>query len=97
MTDADIADWERIEAEFAQLGSGKYRAGVAEHGGFLPSKPVHKEIVWEAVDMVVYALTLKHQVAEVVLACKNANDAEKALARRVLKALGEGDKWSPKP
>jgi len=55
----------RIKEEFLVLVDAKYRKGQAEHGGNLQEKPLQDLTdlaVAEAVDQVVYLLTLREQL-----------------------------------
>ena len=67
-----LADHEHIthiQKEFDELVSDKYLTGIQEHGGHLWEKPVDREALNEAVDQVVYLITLRDQIDE---ACKIA-------------------------
>lgn len=55
---------EHIVAVASDKIKQKYQRGVAEHGGFLPDKPnLIDEAIDEAIDMVVYLITLKDQIS----------------------------------
>lgn len=51
-----------IHLAFGDALDDKYRAGQAEHGGDLWTKPQADNIVDEAVDLVAYSLTLREQL-----------------------------------
>jgi hypothetical protein len=56
----------RVKVEFLALVDAKYRAGAAEHGGellALPDLTVLDLAIEEAVDQVVYLLSLKEKLA----------------------------------
>lgn len=66
MTEGQEAHLEMIKNHFTNLVDVKYRAGQAEHGGNLYSMSIEKLIdnaLDEAIDQVVYLLTLKDNVA----------------------------------
>lgn len=51
-----------IKDEFVSLVDAKYRKGQAEHGGDLMEKDgILDMAIEEAIDLVVYLLTLKHK------------------------------------
>jgi len=67
-----LADYEHIshiQTEFDELVNTKYLQGIQEHGGHLWEKPLEREAINEAVDQVVYLITLRDQIDEV---CKLA-------------------------
>ena len=56
----------RVKAEFAGLVDEKYRAGASEHGGellALPDLEILDLAIEEAIDQVVYLLSLKEKLA----------------------------------
>lgn len=56
---------EHIVAVASDRIKTKYEEGNAQHGGFLPDKPnLIDEAIDEAIDMVVYLITLKDQIEE---------------------------------
>lgn len=56
---------EHIVAVASDKLKEKYTKGNEEHGGFLPDKPnLIDEAIDEAIDMVVYLITLKDQIDE---------------------------------
>ena len=60
------AHLERIKSGFVALVDRKYRAGAAEHGGVLlelSEEVLVDEAIGEAVDQVVYLLSLKELLA----------------------------------
>ena len=90
-TDADLKHIDHIRDEFDEMVEQKYLQGVAEHGGFLPKKPVDREVLAEAIDQVVYAITLRDQIDEVCdLARRGLNDEEDARTScfHILQTLG---------
>lgn len=67
MTDEQERHLDDIKDEFISLVDPKYRAGVLEHKGFLGDVPPLKVLdmaIEEAVDQVVYLLTLKQQLSK---------------------------------
>ena len=90
-TDADLKHIDHIRDEFDEMVEQKYLQGVAEHGGFLPKKPVDREVLAEAIDQVVYAITLRDQIDEVCdLARQGLNDEQDARTScfHILQTLG---------
>lgn len=65
-----------ICSETSRLLDSKYRAGQQEHGGYLAAKPQSSNLVEEALDQVVYALTLRDQHSELVALAKNGSEDE---------------------
>ena len=61
-----------IQGTFVELCDSQYRKGLHEHGGHLWEKPVDREALAEAVDMVNYMVTLVDQIDQV---CDLARDA----------------------
>ena len=67
----------KIKAEFAILVDQKYRKGQKEHGGKLWEKPGLIDMALEeAIDMVVYLLSLKDQLEGNTMADPNALDLD---------------------
>jgi hypothetical protein len=65
MTGAQESHLARVKAEFLSLVDAKYRAGAAEHGGellALPDLEVLDLAIEEAIDQVVYLLSLKENL-----------------------------------
>ena len=65
MTHAQESHLARVKAEFVSLVDAKYRAGAAEHGGellALPDLSILDFAIDEAVDQVVYLLSLKEKL-----------------------------------
>lgn len=65
MTQEQMAHMEGISTKFALLMSKKYKKGVEEHGGNLwemPPMDLLDNAIDEAIDQVVYLLTLKRQL-----------------------------------
>ena len=65
MSPAQEAHLVRVKAEFVTLVDAKYRAGAAEHGDELLALPRLKILdlaIEEAVDQVVYLLSLKQKL-----------------------------------
>ncbi len=65
MNPAQEAHLARVKAEFAVITDAKYRAGAAEHGGELldlPESMILDLAIEEAVDQVVYLLSLKEKL-----------------------------------
>jgi len=55
----------QILNDFSQIASNKYTKGVKEHGGHLwEKKGLIDMTIEEAVDQVIYLLTLKKQIEE---------------------------------
>lgn len=55
----------QIIGEFSQLASQKYMKGVEEHGGHLwEKKHMIDFAIEEAIDQVIYLLTLKKQIED---------------------------------
>ena len=65
-----------ILSETDRLLDAKYRAGQEEHGGYLASKPQAANLVEEALDQGVYAVTLRDQHRELVSLAKSGSDDE---------------------
>ena len=66
MTQAQEAHLARVKKEFVALVDAKYRAGAAEYGGellALPNLSILDFAIDEAIDQVVYLLSLKEKVA----------------------------------
>lgn len=67
MTDAQERHLARILKDFAARASGKYRKGAEEHGGNLfdltPLQLIDNAVD-EAVDQVVYLLTLRSKICD---------------------------------
>ena len=70
-TKSDLQHISHIQSEFDELVDQKYRAGIQEHGGHLWEKPLDAEALNEAIDQVVYLVTLRDQIREV---CKIAHN-----------------------
>ena len=67
MTDEQEEHLEFIQDEFVDLVEDKYRKGQAEHGGNLfdmPTLDLVNNAIDEAIDQVVYLLTLKQKLLE---------------------------------
>lgn len=65
MTSADKAHLKRVVHQAGDLIIKKYEKGVREHGGHLWEKPgLLDEAINEAIDQVVYLLTLKEQLGD---------------------------------
>ena len=65
MTSSQEAHLARVKERFVALVDSKYRAGAAEHDGELmdvPAIAVLDFAVEEAIDLVVYLLTLKEKL-----------------------------------
>ena len=65
MTEEQNKHVQTIASEFASLMSSKYEKGVKEHGGNLWEVGIHDMVdmaLDEAIDQVVYLMTLKEQV-----------------------------------
>lgn len=65
MTDEQMEHMKLIASEFTYLMSQKYEAGALEHGGNLwemPEADLLSNAIDEAIDQVVYLLTLKHKL-----------------------------------
>ena len=65
MTHAQESHLARVKADFVSLVDSKYRAGAAEHGGellALPDLSILDFAIEEAVDQVVYLLSLKEKL-----------------------------------
>ncbi len=65
MTPEQEAHLGRIKADFARLVDSKYRRGAAEHGGQLldlPAVRILEQALDEAVDQLVYLLSLKEKL-----------------------------------
>ena len=66
MTEAQESHLARVKSEFVALVDAKYRAGAAEHCGellALPDLAILDLAIEEAVDQVVYLLSLKETLA----------------------------------
>ena len=66
MNQAQESHLARVKEEFVALVDAKYRAGAAEHGGellALPRMTILDLAIEEAVDQVVYLLSLKEKLA----------------------------------
>ena len=90
-TKSDLQHISHIQSEFDELVDQAYRGGIKEHGGHLWEKPVAREALAEAVDQVVYLITLRDQIDE---ACKiahdglNSDDDARTACFHVLQTLG---------
>lgn len=65
MSDEQEQHLEDIQDDFCDLVEHKYRAGQKEHGGFLgdlPAEQLLDNAIDEAIDQVVYLLTLKQKL-----------------------------------
>lgn len=65
MTPEQESHLQRVKDEFVELVDSKYRKGQAEHGGDLFSQPELNLLdmaISEAIDQVVYLLTLKERL-----------------------------------
>ncbi len=65
MNDSQEAHLARVKARFCELVDEKYRAGAAEHGGELldvAALAILDYAIEEAVDQVVYLLSLKEKL-----------------------------------
>jgi hypothetical protein len=70
MNQAQESHLARVKTEFLALVDAKYRAGAAEHGGellALPDLTVLDLAIEEAVDQVVYLLSLKENLTRRVV------------------------------
>jgi hypothetical protein len=66
VTQGQEAHLERVKKEFVELVDAKYRAGAAEHRGellALPDLSILDFAIDEAIDQVVYLLSLKEKLA----------------------------------
>ena len=66
MTQSQESHLARVKGEFVALVDAKYRAGAAEHGGellALTDLTILDLAIEEAVDQVVYLLSLKEKLA----------------------------------
>ena len=83
MTDQQEKHLLSLHLAFADALVDKYRAGQAEHGGDLWTKPQADNIVDEAVDLVAYSLTMREQLREMREAAVDGDlDKLRALAMR---------------
>lgn len=65
----------QILGDFSQIASQKYMAGVREHGGHLWEKNGLIDMaIEEAVDQVIYLLTLKKQIEDSGVELGNKED-----------------------
>jgi hypothetical protein len=65
VTSSQEAHLSRVKAKFCSLVDAKYRAGVEEHGGELLEVPAIEILdfaIEEAIDQVVYLLSLKEKL-----------------------------------
>ena len=65
MTPQQEKHLQSIKTDFSKLVDAKYRAGQEEHGGDLFDKPLLELVdnsIDEAVDQVVYLLTLRNKI-----------------------------------
>lgn len=65
MNSAQEAHLARVKTDFALIVDAKYRAGAAEHGGellALPNSSILDLAIEEAIDQVVYLLSLKEKM-----------------------------------
>jgi len=90
-TKSDLEHISHIQTEFDALIEQKYLAGIQEHGGHLWEKPLDTEALNEAIDQVVYLVTLRDQIREV---CKlahdglNSDDDARTACFHILQTLG---------
>ena len=92
-TASDREHLSHVQQEFNALVAGKYIRGVHEHGhlGHLWTRAVDREALNEAIDQVVYLITLRDQIEK---ACGFALEAVRCEAdakdacREILKTLG---------
>ena len=63
MTVAQEMHLEHVKARVCERIDRKYRAGQAEHGGFMWLKPCLEDLLDELADACVYAETLKERLA----------------------------------
>lgn len=57
---------QKVKAETLRMIDSKYRKGQIEHGGVLPlltTKQLVNEAIEEAIDQVIYLLTIRDQIA----------------------------------
>lgn len=92
-TESDREHLSHVQQEFATLVSGKYIRGVHEHGhlGHLWTRAVDREALNEAVDQVVYLVTLIDQIDKVCDLARGAVKDEKCAkdaCREILTTLG---------
>ena len=98
-TDSDHQHIAYILREFPALAQPKYMIGIAEHGGHLWKKPVDREALSEAIDQVVYLITLRDQIDQVCDMARGGIQGDmdaKAACKSILVTLGrvadvEGD------
>ena len=65
MTPAQDAHLTRLLTQFQEQAAAKYRKGQQEHGGNLWVKPGLLDMaIEEAIDLVIYLLTLKEQLGD---------------------------------
>ena len=75
MTDEHSHHLHKIGVEFIQLLNDKYAKGVKEHGGKLwEKKGLIDMAIDEAIDQVVYLMTLKQQLEENNIELGDAED-----------------------
>lgn len=64
-TESDHQHIAHIRREFDEMMEQKYLAGIQEHGGHLWQKPLDREALFEAIDQVVYLVSLRDQIDQV--------------------------------
>jgi len=92
-TESDREHLTHVQQEFTQLVAGKYIRGVHKHGhlGHLWTRAVDREALNEAVDQVVYLVTLIDQIDKVCDLARGAIKGEECgqdACREILKTLG---------
>jgi hypothetical protein len=90
-TDSDHQHIAHIRREFDELMEQKYLLGIVEHGGHLWEKPVDREAVFEAIDQVVYLITLRDQIDQVCDQARGGIQGDmdpKAACKSILVTLG---------
>lgn len=77
----------RVKERFSQLMDAKYRAGQAEHGGYLWRKRQMPNIMDEVLDLSVYVVTLEEQIEEIKNLCASPDVEPSEVVEKIRRTL----------
>jgi|TARA_R100001126_G_C4859357_1_gene166447 hypothetical protein len=81
MQPSQEAHLKRVTERLSHLIDAKYRAGQAEHGGYLWRKKMLPNIMDEVLDLAVYVATLEEQIEEVKNLCVSGEDSKEVVEK----------------
>ena len=81
MQPSQEAHLKRVSERLSHRIDAKYRAGQAEHGGYLWRKKMLPNIMDEVLDLAVYVATLEEQIEEVKNLCVSGEDSKEVVEK----------------